>query len=267
MSEQVGFPLAMLDRGRSSHTVITHNLTTGLKRTLQRTIRWLNWFDALVVFNERQLDFVTDLGVASDRCHLLEYFVDDTYFSPGGGPADADLVSSFGLEHRDYACLTAAARRCPDVRFEVYAGSLWAKKATARETRDVPSNLRLMPFAGDEALRHAYRRSAVVVVPIVPGTLLSAGVTSVLEAQATATPVIASSTPGLTRYLDAGAEAIPPGDPIALAEAITSLLGDRPLLDDLADRGLEKVRSRHRLDDYATQIARLTTEAAARRFA
>ncbi|MEZ5230049.1 MAG: hypothetical protein R2710_26315 [Acidimicrobiales bacterium] len=51
MSEQVGVPLAVLDRHRTPHVVVAHNVITPFKRRLQSTTHWLEWFDRIVVFS------------------------------------------------------------------------------------------------------------------------------------------------------------------------------------------------------------------------
>jgi glycosyltransferase involved in cell wall biosynthesis len=87
-------------------------------------------------------------------------------------------------------------------------------------------------FLGDvpaTAMPGLSRRAAVVVVPSVPSKGVEEATSiSVLEAQACARPVIASSLGGLREIIVDGETGIlfPPGDATALADAITHVLAD-----------------------------------------
>jgi phosphatidylinositol alpha-mannosyltransferase len=58
-----------------------------------------------------------------------------------------------------------------------------------------------------------------------------------LEAMAAGTPVIASDLPGYQLAAGPAARFVPPGDPLALAEAIRAILGDEDIRDELSRRG------------------------------
>jgi glycosyltransferase involved in cell wall biosynthesis len=104
---------------------------------------------------------------------------------------------------------------------------------------------------GDELLDR-YRACDVFV-----HTALTEGVPQVIvEALATGTPIVATDVGGVRDATGGGraAELVPPGDPVALAAAVTRLVADAPYAEALAARGLELTRE-------------LTLEAEARRVA
>lgn len=67
---------------------------------------------------------------------------------------------------------------------------------------------------------------------------------TVLEAQATGTPVVASDLPVMREYLRHGQNAllVPPGDPEAIAAALVRAITDRDLAGTLRENGLETAR-------------------------
>ncbi|MDO9454929.1 glycosyltransferase family 4 protein [Nocardioides sp.] len=71
---------------------------------------------------------------------------------------------------------------------------------------------------------------------------------NVLEAMSLGVPVVATDHGGSPEVLDGAGLLVPPGDPDALAAAVTRLLDDPELRHRLSVRGLERVGRAHRLD-------------------
>jgi glycosyltransferase involved in cell wall biosynthesis len=74
-----------------------------------------------------------------------------------------------------------------------------------------------------------------------------------LEAMACGVPVVASAVGGLVDTVVHGVTGlhVPPRDPVALAEALRTLLADRPLRAQLGANGLRRARSRYSWDRVA----------------
>lgn len=91
-----------------------------------------------------------------------------------------------------------------------------------------------------EVLTHM-RRAGMVVVPSI---VLDACPTVVLEAMAAGRPVVASSSGGITDLVEDGETGIlvPPGDAVALARAMESLIDDPAMARTMGRKGLERVR-------------------------
>jgi glycosyltransferase involved in cell wall biosynthesis len=64
-----------------------------------------------------------------------------------------------------------------------------------------------------------------------------------LEAMAHGTPVVAADLPSVREVGADGVRLVPPGDPVALADALDDLLSDVDARDALRDRGLVRAAS------------------------
>lgn len=101
------------------------------------------------------------------------------------------------------------------------------------------SVLRTGPIGNDELLAH-YRAADVLAFP----SLNEGWGLTVLEAQATGTPVVASDLPVLREYLvhESNALLVPPEDPDAIAGALLRAVADRALAATLRQHGFETAR-------------------------
>ncbi len=104
-------------------------------------------------------------------------------------------------------------------------------------------------------------RSARVVV--VPSIVLDACPTVVLEAMAAGRPVVASSTGGIVDLVEDGVTGtlVAPGDAVALADALTSMIEDPAMAMDMGRNGLERVRA-YTASAVAGQVEGLYRQAA-----
>jgi glycosyltransferase involved in cell wall biosynthesis len=82
---------------------------------------------------------------------------------------------------------------------------------------------------------------------------------SVLEAQASGVPVVATRSGGVTDFLTDGDNAllVPIGDAPAIARALERLLSDPQLADQLGRHGRALAEAGHGVDDFAEELARL----------
>jgi len=87
---------------------------------------------------------------------------------------------------------------------------------------------------------------------------------SVLEAQASSTPVIATDAGGIPEFVDNGRTGllVPPQDPVRLASAIGRLLDDPELARRLAANALESAVKDHSAAGHATAVGRLYRQVA-----
>jgi len=98
------------------------------------------------------------------------------------------------------------------------------------------------------AVRDALRGSALVVAPSreTSDGNLDALPTILLEALATGTPAVSTTVTGIPEIIEDGVEGllVPPGNPVALANAITSLLADPDRRITMGGRGRAKAEDR-----------------------
>jgi glycosyltransferase involved in cell wall biosynthesis len=124
--------------------------------------------------------------------------------------------------------------------------------------------IELPGLVGPTEVRRRMHDAAVVVVPsIVPDACPSV----VLEAMAAARPVVATTSGGITDLVDHGRTGVlvAPGDPDALATALSSVLADPAAALDMGLQGLERVRrfTASRVADRLEGLYRRVTSAAA----
>lgn len=95
-------------------------------------------------------------------------------------------------------------------------------------TRDIPQNVTILKNWPHGAVMEAWRRCSIGVIP---STCAEAFPTVAIEAMVTGRPVVASRIGGLVDAVADGVTGIlvPPGDPVALGAALTSLAQDTEL--------------------------------------
>ncbi len=266
LSEKVGLPLALMGARRGTpHLLLAHNLTSERKRALQKRTGYLHRFDRVLVLCRTQEEYLRgEAGLPDEKIRFVYDKVDHRFFAPAGERTESgNYVLSVGRERRDYQTLIAAVESL-NVPTTIVGSSPWSRAAAdGQQQDDVPPNVSLRRGLTFVALRDLYERAAVVVVPLLPGTDYAAGVNAVLEAMAMRKPLIVSDTPGIRDYLtqDENARVVPPGDPAALARAITDLLEDQAGAEMLARNARRVIDEGRNLDGYVAAVAAIVREA------
>ncbi len=255
--EHVGLPLALAKRAlglRAAHVVIAHHLSTPRKARAFAMLNAQLGISALVVHSPRQRELAESmLGVARSRLEEVPYGVDPEFWQPQPA-AEEPLIVAAGREHRDYSTLAAA---CVDLPVQVFIaggsrfspGSSWSAPATW------PANFDCRQLDYQE-LRQTYARAQVVVIPVLQ-TDFQAGITSVLEAMAMGKAVVTTKTDGRQPAVRDGYTGllVPPGDPLALREAIFSLLKDPAERARLGANARRAVQACYSVQVYARRLA------------
>jgi glycosyltransferase involved in cell wall biosynthesis len=163
------------------------------------------------------------------------------------------MICTAGLEFRDYPTLLRAVTGL-DVDVVVGAASPWSKRSSDLDGVAVPDNVRVDRFSLAE-LRDLYARSSMVVMPLHPVDF-QAGITTILEAMSMERAIVCTMTPGQTDTLVDGVTGVyvPPGDPVALRDAITRLLADDDLRRRLGRAARAWTLEHAELDRYVAQI-------------
>jgi glycosyltransferase involved in cell wall biosynthesis len=203
-------------------------------------------------------------GVDPIRAHVVQHGVDHRFFTPAPQTPRERLVLAVGRDlARDYATILAAVRGL-DARVVVLAAGRRNLAGLA-----LPENVEVRERVPWSELRELYARAGCVVIALRRPEYLfgseASGVTALLEAEAMAAPIVATSRPVVREYLTHGESAllVPPEDRAALRAAVTSLLDDRELAGALGKAGRRRVAGRHTLDDMAARLAPLLEAAAA----
>lgn len=164
--------------------------------------------------------------------------------------SDPPLVGALALltPWKGHAVLLDAVGRLPGVRLELAGGSFPGDRAHVErlQRRAAEPDLRgRVAFLGHVDPLTALRRWDVAVSA---STSPEAGPISVLEAMSLGVPVVGTAHGGTVEFLEQGAGLlVPPGDPVATAQAVHRLLTDPELRASTAAAGRRAVAERHDL--------------------
>ncbi len=188
------------------------------------------------------------------RVHGVTLGIDPEFYplQPWDGrDAGGVTVTSVGDDrNRDHATLTAAMVRVRD-------GGLpaWLELATTRPV-DLPPDVGVVHARRmNAAMRGLYRRSSVVAIAL-HANPTGSGLTVVLEGMASGRAVVASDNPGVGSYVEHGRTGllVPPGDPLAMGDAISSLLADPDRAQAMGAAGRKDVESRFTSAHMAVEL-------------
>ena len=227
MDERTGIPAALIPEGPP---VVSNIIWIGRPETYPRAHRAvlgraLHRMGGIIVQSHSlAADLTEGWQLNPGRVHVVRVGIDPVFFSPQPWTDDSVTVGSVGDDpFRDHATLVDAVRRLHkrgrDVRLEL---------GTTIPDIDVPPELGVLHRQRMEgAVRQMYRRSAVVALALRPSTRGS-GSTVVLEAAASARPVVATRTAAMEALVEEGARGVlvPPDDGAAFADALGDLLAD-----------------------------------------
>jgi len=220
----------------------------------------------------------------ADRCHTIHNGVDLDLFAPDGQAAVRGRLITLGRispEKGQHVLLDALARigeRYPDVELEVVGPYRRPPRDMVASISDDPLTRSLAPlyisdymadlrdqaerqavnvsFAGEVTQHEAagrLRASSVLIAPSITDTFSM----PVAEAMATGLPVVASDVGGPSELVLNGETGllVPPGDPVALAEAIARLLDDPKLRERMGAAGRRRAQELFSWDRIAHQLS------------
>ena len=252
--DDVGLPIGLLAAARRRRIKLAiffsapHRLRA---RTLAKVLARLG-IDVLPVAGaDDKVKSLTELGL--ERSGLLASEQTDTkFFRPSRQPSDRPrpLVTSCGLEQRDYATLADAVAGM-DVDVKICAVSPnFSSGTNVAMPEPMPENLEMRRFEFSE-LRSLYQDAAVTVIPLLANEY-SAGMTTMMEAIACGSPVVITENPGLAstfKDLDL-VIGVPPGDVEALKQAVQGVLDAPDAAAERAKRARSFVLAHHSSTRY-----------------
>jgi glycosyltransferase involved in cell wall biosynthesis len=259
-------PLTARLRGRPRVVVYNFGLNTILRRgsAARRRVLTASLRRAACVacLGASQRDELLELtGFDPDHVAVALHGVDERFFAPPDDPRER-LVIAIGRDlARDYATLVEATRTI-DARF------VFVVLQRNLDRIDVPPNVEVRERIPYAELRDLYRRASVAVVALrsadYPYGSEGSGVSAMLEAQASGTPLVASDRPIVRDYVRDGDSGliVPPEHAPALSDAIARILGDAELARRLGETGRRRVEQDHTMADMAARLAPLLKQAA-----
>ncbi|MBE0417462.1 MAG: glycosyltransferase [Coriobacteriia bacterium] len=218
------------------------------------------------------MDMVRESGILPDGAdsRVIPNGVDTAVFAPGdkaaaraelGLPSDSEIVLFIGRglktnPFKDYHTLLDALPVIARARGEkVLLAALGGGPPADLSSLEAVAEVVHVPFASDHGHVARYLRAADVYVHAARAENLPL---AIIEAMACGTPVVASRVGGVPELVEDGSTGllVPPGDPHALADAVTSLLADKALRSAYSEAGIARVQERFTLslqaDAYLT---------------
>ncbi|ASJ07859.1 glycosyl transferase [Thermococcus siculi] len=124
---------------------------------------------------------------------------------------------------------------------------------------DIEDRVKFMGYVPDELLPKLYASADVFVLP---STMSEAFGIVILEAMAAGVPVVTTTVGGIPEVVKENGSGIlvPPGDEVALAEAVLKILHDKELAMKFGDAGRKAVESRYSWRVVARDIENLYEE-------
>jgi glycosyltransferase involved in cell wall biosynthesis len=184
-------------------------------------------------------DRLIEFGLPADRVVHQPNFVDP---APASDEAGEGVVYAGRLSvEKGVDVLIAAVRRLPGERL-----TICGEGPDAARLRALAADLPQVRFVGHlpaQTLSEALRVARVVVVP---SRWYENFPYAALEGQAAGRAVVASAIGGLPEQIDHGVDGllVPPGDPVALADALRPLLADAAAARRLGEAAARRVRER-----------------------
>lgn len=228
---------------------------------LRRTQRVI---DRMIFWSSKQHEFaIRTMGIPECRTRLIRYYADQQFYRPMG--TATDMISSVGIEMRDYGTLLEAMKDL-DIPCRIVAGHMRGIKfpsvKTLHESGPLPGHL-TVGMCNALELREIYARSRFVVVPLFP-TINDHGLTVILEAMAMGKTVICSRTEGQLDVIQDGVTGIfvPQGDPGALREAIRRLWDNPDLAREMGMAARANIEKNNTLERFVAAVESIVVEAA-----
>jgi hypothetical protein len=209
--------------------------------------------DAMCVSARREADvYVSRLGVPARRVRFVPWHTN--VLEPKMCRGTGSYVFAAGRTSRDWRTLAEAVRPL-DVPVTVVC--------TRRDAELVgfPPHVRVLCDIPYRQYRELLEGARAVAIPLEPH-VYSSGQVVILEAMALGKPVVTTAVLGSEDYVIDGVDGllVPPGDPLALRQALVDVASSSARAEQLGRAALEKVRRTHLLDQYVRRIVGLAEE-------
>lgn len=148
---------------------------------------------------------------------------------------EGTYITIFGQSCRDYDTYFAATKGLDAV---MPSRDLALLRKHGSIISGVPGDVRVLPDDGSQTdVARILAGAKLVVIPVWKDNICASSIGTYLNAMWLGRPCVLTAGPGVSDVLTDQALIVPPGDPLALREAIETLLGDDQLRRDLAERG------------------------------
>lgn len=253
------FPYMARLRGRPPVLVISYHLCATYERSRAPARRMLkasvrSAAGVVCISDAGRSRLIELMEVDAAKVHVAQLGVDEGYWQPSPLAEDGYVLTVGRDLARDYQTFVRAVEGLP-LRAVIVA------KHENLAGIELPSNVDVRLDISPAEVRELYAGASCAVVPIHReghrhGTENS-GTIALLEAMATARPVIVTERSTLRDYVapDETAVTVPPDDPAALRSAIERVTADRGLAEQLGRSAREAVDERFTTRAFAGRLA------------
>ena len=218
--------------------------------------------DALIAVSKYTVNELTDLyGIEEEKIHVIYNGVDIDKFKPRSNRTE--LRQEFGLEEDEKVVLFVGRlyhrkgleillrsippvlQKYKDVKFAISGTGFKQKEESLRSLAKelgIQEHLTFLGYVPDEKLPGLYSASDIFVLPAIYENFPFA----ILEAQATALPVISTKVGGIPEFLvnNENGFLIDPGDSKQLTQKVLTLLQDPKHANEMGKRGRERIEEK-----------------------
>ncbi|WP_040160284.1 glycosyltransferase family 4 protein [Mobilicoccus massiliensis] len=257
MDERNGVPAALMPTRAPVVTGIAWMEDPAAMSAVHRAVAKVALDRAAGVFVECAAMFeplVHDFRVPAEKVHFVTLGIDEQHFTPSAHAAVPDRVFSVGDDRmRDYDTLTTALRRVHEQR-----PGTTAEIATTLPVELPAEWTTIHRRRMDHAVKECYQRATVVALALAP-TRQGSGLTVILEAMASARPLVVTDNPGLSDYVEHGVTGllVPAQDSGAMAAAIAELLAEPDRAAAMGREGRRRVEERFTTRHMAADLDRV----------
>jgi glycosyltransferase involved in cell wall biosynthesis len=185
-------------------------------------------------------------GIGPERSGFVDFKANLWNRRVEGARPDGDYVLCFGRSVRDFDTFFDAIQRtgCPGAIVDPKSAAVWEHGSRfTRALNALPSNVRVLDHdQTNDSQAELLEAARIVVVPMLKGRLVSAGISTILNAMILGKCVVATAGPGVTDLFDHEVLSVPPEDPAALASIIEKAWVDDDLRRRTAQAGWEYAR-------------------------
>ena len=230
-------PVIAVDMILRRPNTIRANLSVVAKRVAFRYVDYfLHYFKDL-----RALESVYGIGPA--RSGFVDFKANLWNRRVEGARPQGEYVLCFGRSLRDFDTFFDAIQSagCPGAIVDPQSALVWEHGSRfTKPLSALPSNVRVLDHnQTNESQAELLEGARIVVVPILKGSLVSAGISTILNAMILGKCVVASAGPGVTDLFNHQILSVPPEDPVALASTIKKAWADEDLRRRTGQAGLE----------------------------
>ena len=230
-------PLIALDTVflRRPHT-IAERLSAAAKRLALRNVDFfIHYFKDLSGFDHFY-------GIGPDRSGFVDFKANLWNARVQSARPDGQYVLCFGRSLRDFDTFFDAVEGLdyPAAIADPRAAAVWQHGSRfTRPLSALPANVRVIDDDQTERSQAtALQNARIVVVPMVKGRLVAAGISTILNAMLLGKCVIATAGPGVTDIFEDQILSVPPENPAALRAMIKRVWDDDDLRRRIGQAGL-----------------------------